>query len=1338
MKQLVPKFILDKNSKSLTSGSFQAFTMFIDLSGFTALSSTLMKHGNEGAEMLSLILNSVFEPIVSVVYDRGGFIPYFAGDAFTAIFQTKNTNISAEELLATAVLMQDLFKIDGLKNTPFGSFQIDAKVGLSYGRVEWGIVGESVQSFYFKGAAIDNCAKSEHHAEKTEIVLDKHFLGQLEHTPQITKVSDNFFRLEAFNESIPFRAAEEIEALFSIKDLRSFLPQAVINAGDKGEFREVVSVFISFKGVDLEEDFNEFTSIIINQFHRFAGYFKEIDFGDKGGVIVGFFGAPLSFENNKERALEFVLDLQLALESLVDEADLEYKIGISSGLAYTGFVGGKPCCQYAAVGNTVNLAARLMVSADWGEVLTDEDIAKEKYFQFIDRSSIHFKGIEGKVSIFQLSGKLDRSAPFYEREFAGREVELNEMVHFSEPIFNQETPGIIYLYGEAGIGKSRLCFELRKKMREEASLNWFICQADQILKKPFNPFLYFLKNYFKQSSQNSPRENRSQFETVFNKLIGRCSIIGDKGQEVAKELERTQTILAALVGIGDDQSLWEQLDAKGRYQNTIASISNLIVAESLLAPTVIELEDAHWFDNSSKAFLQDFIRIFQKHPILLVVTSRYWDDGGKPLLFEPSILEREQIPVLSFDLNILSTLTVNKLAEKWLAGKVSKELLAMFQRATNGNPFYLEQMIEYFLETDILIKENDTWKIKDGEIKVSGSLNTILMARIDRLSSLVKDTVKAAAVIGREFEVPILTEVMKSQHAFREKDMGVLLREQIRSAERNQIWKAISELRYMFKHSLLREAVYDMQLKTSLRELHRLIGEAIERLFPEKKEARYADLAFHFEQAGIQEKTTKYLEKAAEYNRRNYHNERAINLYDKLLKILQKEKNPLNEIRILLKKGAILELIGEWDKCETHYTKALKVANNLEHKEYIGRANNDLGNLLTLKGNYEKARLCLETSAAFFEDINDKIGLYQVYGNLGNVFFRQGEYDQAKGYYIQSIEISEKVGRSIQNSRVVANLGLTYMNQGRYEEAIQCQLPQLKLSEEAKNKQGIATMSINLGIVLFEKGDYIEAMRYYKQGIKEAESLGDKLLMSIAIGCIGSVYERQGEYQTAMEHFVEDLELSEMLGDKQGIAIALGLIGDLFVLKGEFDKGCDYLERNLSLCREINYLKGIAKSLSTLGDAYLYKKEYLKAESYYIEAIEIAKYIDNKRTLSYSLLQLATLYYEMKECEKTEEILKEGRAITKSLDNRELYFNMKVLHHRAGFACGGGQDHLLALKKLLNNVTSDRERAAVLYSLNQIGEKGYSQEALLIYKEIYKKTPKYLVYKRMLELELNT
>jgi predicted ATPase len=138
-------------------------------------------------------------------------------------------------------------------------------------------------------------------------------------------------------------------------------------------------------------------------------------------------------------------------------------------------------------------------------------------------------------------------------------------------------------------------------------------------------------------------------------------------------------------------------------------------------------------------------------------------------------------------------------------------------------------------------------------------MNAVLTARVDRLSFLVRETVKAAAVIGREFDLPVLSEVMKNQEDFiaRNGNSHLLLKEQIQTAERSQIWHAMNELRYIFRHSLLREAIYDMQMRVRLRELHASIAESIEKLYAQNLDERFVDLAFHYEQA---ENTVKTIE----------------------------------------------------------------------------------------------------------------------------------------------------------------------------------------------------------------------------------------------------------------------------------------------------------------------------------------------------------------------------------------------------------------------------------------------------------------------------------------------
>ncbi len=160
------------------------------------------------------------------------------------------------------------------------------------------------------------------------------------------------------------------------------------------------------------------------------------------------------------------------------------------------------------------------------------------------------------------------------------------------------------------------------------------------------------------------------------------------------------------------------------------------------------------------------------------------------------------------------------------------DLFELMQRMTQGNPFYVEQMAEYFLESNLLKNSDGLLQLKNQDVQINDSVKEIMMARIDRLSGLVKETVKAAAVIGREFELPVLSAVMAKQEDFIRKngDLDIVLREQIQTAEKWQVWYAMNELRYIFRHSLLREAAYDMQLRTRLRELHHSIAEAIEQV----------------------------------------------------------------------------------------------------------------------------------------------------------------------------------------------------------------------------------------------------------------------------------------------------------------------------------------------------------------------------------------------------------------------------------------------------------------------------------------------------------------------------
>lgn len=1340
MKNLIPPFIYEQSKNGKTHGRFEAYTMFIDLSGFTALTQTLMKRGNEGAEQLSIILNDIFAPMVELVYSSGGIIPYFAGDAFTGVFPLTYSNIDANSFLHTAQQMRALFGRDDSKKNQFGDFNIGIKIGLSVGEVEWGIIGDDYKQFYFRGEAIDDCAACEHLATDQDIILNNKIWNAFKDKTviELSPIEDEFFKLVGEVRSHHPVVRKSSIPVIERSVLRSFFPDSVIDFNQMGEFRNVVTVFISFTGVDNHELLNEFSTIVLNQINSFSGYFKEIDFGDKGGLMLGFFGAPVSYENNVERALEFLLSIQEEVQSL-KERGLEIRSGISSGIAYAGIVGGYERSQYAIVGAEVNLAARLMIAAKWGEILVDEHIQKSRLYHFASLGKAKYKGIEGEVPTYQFLGRKTEGQPVFSGEMIGREKELESLTAFANTTLTSRSTGIAYVFGEAGIGKSRLSFELKKALQRDKKVNWFTCPADQILRKPFNPFIAQLKDFFEQNSNNTAEQNQHNFELNFDWLLQSLDEEEQpSARNIIKELKRTKSILAAQLGIFYTDSLWSKLDARGRYQNTLIAFNNYITGAALVSPLVLEVEDGHWYDTDSIDLLNELASRFKEYPIFVLVTSRYNDDGTKSLLFEDETIRENEIKVEQLDLNILSESGLRTFAEKKLKGPIHDTFHAFLVKTSNGNPFYLEQIIAYFEESNLVIKEDELWNIEESTIKLPSSMNAVLTARIDRLSTLVKETVKAAAVIGREFELPILTEVMRQNEAFVEKNgnVGLVLKEQVQTAEQGQIWSALSELRYMFKHSLMRETVYDMQLHTRLRKLHLFIGSAIEKIYPKTIEEKYVDLAFHYGQAEIKDKTTEYLEKAADFARDNFQNRQAIEFYEKLENLLEEKGDQKHLVKVLLKKGPVLELIGEWDASEKAYRSASELITELKDEVLQGRVNNDIGRILILKGNYDEAKTYLERANHIFNEIDNAVGKFRVLGDLGNFYFRQGKYEEAQIRFNESIEKSKSIPYNSSFSKIVSSLGLTHMNLGNFREGIDCQLDALKICEQEEDRQGTATLHTNLGIVYYEKGDLNDALMHYKQGLEISEDLGNKLLTAIATGCIGTVYQQQGKFELALTNYIEDLKLCRELGDKQGTAIAYGLIGELRAVEGDFDAAIPYLQQQMSLSRDLGYLKGVAKALNVLGDIYFVRKDFEQSLEHYQEAVELSRSIDNIPVLGMSLVEQGFVFVRLKESGKAKEVLTKVEEIVDTLDNPDLKFGAVILKAEVLGLQGKTEKAVQLLEAKLTEVLSQEEEAAVHYELFKLDRSDniHLKKAFDLYESLYEKIPKFLFKQRIDEL----
>ena len=482
MFNLIPQFIHNEFKKGEYKGDCEVITMFMDISGFTAMTERLMNEGKEGAEVLSSILNGVFEPVIDAVYNRGGFISTFAGDAFTAIF---SKDIEPVKTLYSAGEINNIFKEKGIQRTRFGDFDLSVKIGLSYGNVEWGIIGDSeYKAYFFKGEAVEGAALSEQKCDKMQIITDdkllslipknqQHIFNTIKHNEQYYRINEINMSLEKDTEPVSEKGNMSVDLDRDIVKL--FMPDNVINYSGIGELRDIVSVFISLnEELHNYEDLNTFVKNTLEELNNIGGYFKGFDFGDKGGTLLAIFGAPVSYENNIIRALNFILTVK---EIYGDKI----KAGISYGTVYTGIVGSKRRYNYDVLGDIVNLSSRLMSNAGWGNIWLSKKMGEKQTeeFQIKPVGKISIKGKTDEEMVYELLGKKDKkSEKSYKGEMVGREEESKILNEYLKPVFNNKFGGMIYIYGEAGIGKSRFVYENIKSY--EGQINHCILQTDNM------------------------------------------------------------------------------------------------------------------------------------------------------------------------------------------------------------------------------------------------------------------------------------------------------------------------------------------------------------------------------------------------------------------------------------------------------------------------------------------------------------------------------------------------------------------------------------------------------------------------------------------------------------------------------------------------------------------------------------------------------------------------------------------------------------------------------------------------------------------------------------------
>lgn len=1204
MNNLLPHFILEKYLLKDFNGKINTTAVFVDISGFSELTERLKDQGKQGIEILSRAINKVFSPAIESVYKREGFITSFAGDSFIALFSDKNKAVyAAFEILSHFVNEDDTFK----------DINIRAGIGLSSGTVEYGIVGKNKnKTYYFKGMAISSACMAQNNGNTMSITVDKTALSNI---AEIKQHSGSLYEL------IGIRIPEKkIEKKFILSDYSRnitgiFISDLLLKYRPSAEIRDISSVFISFKNLDEYEDLNDFATDILDITDNWGGYFHRISFDDKKGNILLSFGIPVSYENNIQRACNCV-------NEIINIYNKNIRAGITFGRLFTGFMGSELRSAYDVLGESVNLSSRIAMKANWGEAWITRDIQKEinPFFKSIYTGEFHFKGKADREKIFKLADKKGSHDLMYRGKHYGRESDLKTLKQKCMPVFDNRSGGIVYILGEPGIGKSRLVYELIKSMEYLADL--CIMQCDSIIKKPWNPFLYYFKNYFLQNPNHSDSENEDNFDKVFNCLIHELMKLQRSHDiDIIKTLGNYRIYIKAFLSLNIDDNFFSKLDAKQIHQNTVFAIIELFKAKSIIKPVIIHLEDIQYIDNESKILLESLIRNTIDYPIITLSTGRLLYDGTKPCLN----LEKN---IKNFEMHIkrISGDSIRDLIMDYLQRSPSEELIKYIIDKTEANPFYAQQFCLFLIENDLLVKRNNKYYLKNNAEAIPSRINQIIVARIDRLTNPLRDLVKVASVFGREFNSEILFKTLENIFQIAESGKGILsinnetisiikgilkagIDKYLSEGKKENLWHSDDNFRYIFMHALLKETAYELQLEDTLRFLHKIIACTIEKIYCSGGDIHkeyYPDLCYHFEKACMTGKTMEYLKKSADYLKDTFKNNEAISFYEKLLEY---ELPPEEKISIMHSLGFVYEIVGSLENAEKILERSIQISERLQDKYLLSLSNDHYGHLISQKSEYGKALIHLMKAEKLARELEDTSLLIEIYNHIGIIHNMQGRFEEALEFYKKAIGYHHENSQEI--AQIYNNIGEVYRNTGQYDKALEYYHIARDISAKSERILLLTAANLNIGAVYFIKGDYNKSLDYFQYAYEIGEKSGAKNIIGIALGNMGSIYYKLGNYIKALKLLEKRMKVARELGDKRGLGVALSNIAEIYLIR---DTSRDGLEKVMAMFRERKELSeeigdklGIGVSLGKIGKIYYLRKDYEKALKYIEKALDILK-----------------------------------------------------------------------------------------------------------------------------------
>lgn len=1215
MQTLIPKFIAEQVEHGRSQGGLQAASLFVDISGFTYLTERLLQHGSEGAETLAELLETLFTPLVAQVEQHGGFVSHFAGDALLALFPGEAVAASTRALYA-AQAMQTHLSEHPTQTRRLGSFTFSLKIGVGFGEVEWGILAPNAAQaelglaavYYFRGAAVEACGAAEDHAAPTEIVLDASIPAELTDSEAL---SGGFRRLNMILAPQPMPApiaAPEVATTTLERLLNPMVRALAARPNFYGEFRQVVSLMVNLQEAGFPNALQKFVEFAFMLQETYGGFLNQITYGDKGCNLLFFWGMPLSLEDDLTRAANFA-------RALVEGAPVPSRAGLTFQLTYAGFTGSAQRRQYSGLGRGINLAARLMTAAEWGEILFPQSVAQriQARFTISASGSQTFKGFEQPIEVYRLEERHAtlQAEEFFQGTMIGRAAEKARLTDLLAPIARGEFAGLIAILGEPGIGKSRMVYQLQS---ERTDFQFLLCQTDQIQLRPLETFRFLLRTYFDQIAEPAAdsagfaaaiqRANRKRFEQRLDTLLQNTP-----ADDLRAELVRTAPFLGALLGLNWDDSLYEQVEPQWRFQNTLSGIKALLQAESLRQPLVLHIEDAHWLDADSAAVLQNLSRNMHGYPIAILFTARP-EPGGVTQLVRNSVP-----PGVAYNEVLLDAFSHSELAEfaaAQLGYAPTADLLDLLFTRSEGNPFFAEQILLFLEERGV--------GTDHAESILPADVQAVLIARLDRLSQDVRDVVQTASVLGREFEINLLAAMLRN-------DGSVL--EKIAEAEKAAIWAALSQIHYIFKHALLRDTAYAMQLITRRRALHALAADTLETLYAAELPKVYGALAYHTEQAGQTDRAQKYLLLAGDAAADAFQNGQALDYYQRARRAADAQQADSAQLLALdLKIERLYNHLGQRQPQFDLLAQMEHTAAAQQNTAALAEIYQRWGQAAQMTGQYTLALEKYQQASPLADALQNQALQAQIYNHWATMYWLQGRYPDALEKAQLGLQLARAANARHETANALRNVGVVHWLLHQLEPAQQAYREALPLYQAENALLGQAATLNNLAILAGERGEYEENQRLYEESIALYRKIGNRQGECNATINLNGTYQLRARYEQAQACLLRARFLAEDVNDRRSLGNVYNHLGLVAAQLGDYATAQHHIETALHLLQAIGDPRGEGLCQANLGYVLRQLGDYAAARQHVDEGLRLATQLGEPHVREQSLTVLAGILTE--------------------------------------------------------------------------------------------------------------